>query len=65
MLVKEKSHAKNATAAVNKNPTGMHVLAGIRNPTNRTATTNIGNRARNDNKDRDMVLWLIIENNLR
>lgn len=56
MLVKEKSHPKYATAAVNRNPIGMLVLAGIRKPTNRMATTKIGSRARKDSKDRDMVL---------
>ncbi len=58
ILVNEISHPKNATTAVNKNPTGILVLAGIRKPTNRMATTKMGRRARNDNNDRD-IQWLV------
>ena len=57
ILVNEISHPKNATTAVNKNPIGMLVLAGIRKPTNRMATTKMGRRARNDNNDKDIWRW--------
>ena len=56
--VNEISHAKYATTAVNKKPTGIAVRAGMRNPTNIMATTKMGRRARNDNNDRDIVIWL-------
>jgi hypothetical protein len=55
ILVNEKSHAKKATAAVSRKPIGILILAGIRKPTNSVATTKMGSRARQDNRDRVMT----------
>jgi hypothetical protein len=59
ILVNVISHPKYATTAVNKNPIGMLVLAGIRKPTNSMATTKMGRRARKDNRERDIKQMII------